>query len=658
MLVMKNNITKLLKENLIEESQNLPIWFAVSYLAGIFIFFTYYPEIPLYVIYLGGTLFFISYALIYYRKINYSFKLIIIIFSAVYLGLLVSYVKTVITKPVTLNKKIQNTHIKGKILSIKPTTFGTQIILEELKIEKLKQSETPNKIRINLQKNTNINSINNIIVQNSSSSNTLRNSDIISLKANLSPLPNKLVPNGYDFKFRAYFQKIGAIGNVRSSILKHEHNNNYIIDTLSFVKKYIQGNIIKKLGKKTGNFVLGIFLGETGGIAKQTLQKMRVSGVSHIFCVSGLHLSIVAMLFYISTRILLNLSDYISYKFDIKKIAAIIAIFSSFIYLAIIGFQTAATRAFIMTSILLYSVLISAQPHPMRSLAVACIIILTLNPQEAVNPSFQLSFTAVSSLLAGFEYLINNSDFLKSSNSLFHKVKLYFLSNIYSSVVVSLATAPIVMYHFYTFSSYTIISNLLVIPIVTIIIIPIGILAIFLSIFYEVNFLYQILDVSIRLIITAIEYIVNISYSSINTGFVYNSSIIFYFIGFCLFCFMKTNLRYIGLIFISLFIIIHFYSQKPDILIIPKEKIISIKDDDKVVIYGKANNFSKKLISSWFGVGKVLHNKKIKKTMIIDQHKMGIDFYNNSLEIFDKKFPLEETTLIFLQSREVKINQC
>ncbi len=118
------------------------------------------------------------------------------------------------------------------------------------------------------------------------------------------------------------------------------------------------------------------------------MKEMRQSGISHILCVSGLHLSLVAMLFFISTRFLLNLSNYIAYNYDIKLIAAICSLIGSYGYLQLSGMQIAATRAFIMTAIFIYAVMIGRKAYPLRSLAIAAFIILSMNPEYIFHPSF------------------------------------------------------------------------------------------------------------------------------------------------------------------------------------------------------------------------------------------------------------------------------
>nr|WP_241773766.1 ComEC/Rec2 family competence protein [Rickettsia asembonensis] len=87
------------------------------------------------------------------------------------------------------------------------------------------------------------------------------------------------------------------------------------------------------------------------GLNRQIMQDMRQNGISHVLCVSGLHLSLVVMIIFLTTRFLLNLSNYLAYNFNIKLISAYCSLIGSFGYLELSGMQIAATRAFITAAI-------------------------------------------------------------------------------------------------------------------------------------------------------------------------------------------------------------------------------------------------------------------------------------------------------------------
>ena len=132
----------------------------------------------------------------------------------------------------------------------------------------------------------------------------------------------------------------------------------YFYDKLQNIRGIIYKELIRVLGTDQGNFVAAILIGETKAINKHTADNMRNSGIAHILSVSGLHLSLVAMIFFISSRFLLNCSNYLSYKINIKVAAGIISIIGSFGYLLLSGANIAATRAFIMTFFVILAIII------------------------------------------------------------------------------------------------------------------------------------------------------------------------------------------------------------------------------------------------------------------------------------------------------------
>ena len=272
--------------------------------------------------------------------------------------------------------------------------------------------------------------------------------DEISLLAKLFKPRSNVLSNGYNFGFHIYFAEIGATGYAMSKPVTLKTSSNEASTAIYRLRKNIYNRLVQILGSYEGNFAAAILLGETKGIDKTLMKTMRTTGVSHILCVSGLHLTLIAMIFFVTTRFLLNLSNFISFNFNTKVIAAVCSILGSYFYLELSGKQIAATRAFIMTSLIITAIIVGRQVYPLRSIAIAACLILSLNPEYVFHPSFQSSFIAVLSLIAGYQFYLKNSWILGSSKGILASAKLYLLSNIYSSFLASIITAPIVINHF------------------------------------------------------------------------------------------------------------------------------------------------------------------------------------------------------------------
>ncbi|MDX2050372.1 MAG: ComEC/Rec2 family competence protein [Rickettsiaceae bacterium] len=583
---------------------NFVLWYCFAYLLGIYFYFYFKNYIGFALISFAFTPAILFVILAYYsNRIDYRFPAsLITIFVA---GTFVCKIRETCVSYSAIQDQFYNLQIEGIVSNTKPTPFGHQILLKEVKILTKNTGISPKIVRINFH--------------DENASNIL-NGDRIRVNADIFPIPGQIMPGGYNLKQVAFFNGIEAIGRAKGEPEILDYKDDSLFIKVSYIRKFLYKNLMSNLGHANGNFAAALFLGETGGIDKKILSNMRNSGLSHILCVSGLHLSLVASLFFILTRFLLNLSDRISNAIDIKRVAGVIALFISFLYLILTGMQIAATRAFIMTSIVMASVIFARQPYPIRSLCFACIIILTKNPEYAILPSFQLSFIAVVSLIIGYEFYtkihIKTSYFGATSF-----VGAYFFSNVYSSLIASIATGPIVMYHFYTYPNLSVIANLVAVPLVSFVTIPCGIATIFLYPFGLSFIPYYMIDLSIKLIAHTAQYISSFETAVVYTGYVSNLTIFFFIIGFLWFAFWDKKERYLGLLGMILFFISFNSQEKPSILINQESNFIAFYHRDHVTIVSdKISPFTANFIANWYGFKNyTLHKLSIDKPFCADQ---------------------------------------
>ena len=205
--------------------------------------------------------------------------------------------------------------------------------------------------------------------------------DIVRFKAKLFPLQSSVLPGTYDFGFYMYMSGIEASGYALTNPEIIDSKKNFFNKYIQELRQKIYYRLIQTLGVERGNFAAAILIGETKAMPKKIAENMRNSGVAHILSVSGLHLSLVAMIFFVTSRVLLNCSNYLAYNTDIKFIAACISIIGSFLYLQISGGNIAATRAFIMTFIFIVAIMLGRASYPLRSVMVAGFLILVFLPE-------------------------------------------------------------------------------------------------------------------------------------------------------------------------------------------------------------------------------------------------------------------------------------
>ncbi|MGV2333203.1 MAG UNVERIFIED_CONTAM: ComEC family competence protein [Planctomycetaceae bacterium] len=493
-------------------------------------------------------------------------------------------------------KESVNTIIRGTVSGVKYSNRGAQVTISEVIFgDLLTEEELPSIVKISVKNND---------------AKNITLGDYVEVSVFLSPPSRSIIPGGYDFGLYSYFKSIGASGYAIGEVKILHHPIDPFENMIYRVRKYIYYRLISLIGKDLGNFAAALLIGEQGGLDKKIMQDMRFAGVSHVLCVSGLHLSLVAGLFFLYSRILLNLSNRIAWNYNIKKIAAIISIIGSYIYLLISSAGVASVRAFIMTSLLMLAILYDRKVFSMRSVTIAAMIILTLNPEYVLHPSFQLSFVAVLSLIGGFEYYTKNKLFASEKYMLWDRLKLGFCSNLYSTFLASFGTTPFVLYHFYIMSNYSIIANLLIVPLITFAIMPLGVIALVLMPFQLDYYPILLMGYFIKPVIKIADYITALKGSVYYFGHISGPSLLLYIFGLFWLIIWESKIRRLGVGIIILAFSFMCFTRQPDVIFDAHEEFLAFKNTEgKLVIWG--NNISKfyqSYLSNWFGQEEVIYN--------------------------------------------------
>ena len=176
-------------------------------------------------------------------------------------------------------------------------------------------------------------------------------------------------------------------------------------------------------------------------------------------------------------------------------------------------------------------------------------------------------------------------------------------SNIYSSLLAGLATTPIVIYHFYTVSNYTVLANLLVVPLVSFALMPLGILAMLLLPLGFDHYLLLTMGKFISIIINIANWVTNLPGSVWNFGYITPESLCVYMFGLFWVMLWNTKFRLYGLGIIAISLYMMWMSPKPDVMFDAKMQILGIKNaDGKLEITApKISNFTKTYWNNWYG---------------------------------------------------------
>lgn len=280
--------------------------------------------------------------------------------------------------------------------------------------------------------------------------------DYITVNGTLSEAPKN--SNFNMFNYKEYLKRNNIYYIMKSKSINKVKNNTNILYSL-------KQKVIDRINnlKYSKSYVYSFIMGDTNYISDEELEDYRNIGISHLFAISGMHISLIIMLL---SKLLLRTNKHI--KFII--ISIILAI-----YLFIIDFYITAIRACLFT---LFLTLNKNTNKIFTSIEIVIIVFLLLviyNPNNIYNMGLQISII-VSFFLVLFSKNINNK-----TN------KLKKLLNI--SYISFISTLPIMIYYFNTVNILSIFINILFVPLVSYILFPLCIVTFILPIFDYILYL-------------------------------------------------------------------------------------------------------------------------------------------------------------------------
>jgi competence protein ComEC len=307
----------------------------------------------------------------------------------------------------------------------------------------------------------------------------------VSFKAVLLPPPAPAAPGDYDFGRAAYFEGLGAVGYAygEPALLAAAAPPDFagrVAARIAHLRWRMSQRIHAVLPGSTGAIASAIITGDRGGISDDDESALRDAGLAHVLAIAGLHMALVGMGLFWAVRAVLAAIPRLVLAYPIKKWAAVAALCGAGFYLVISGAAAATTRAFIMLAMMLVAILFDRPALSMRSLAFAAAIILVLRPESLIEPGFQMSFAAVTGLIAVAEWEQRREQITAGIPMRFATIRRYLRGIAITSFVGSLATMPYAAFHFDRATHYAVLGNLGAMPIMGFVAMPAAALAVIL----------------------------------------------------------------------------------------------------------------------------------------------------------------------------------
>ena len=389
-------------------------------------------------------------------------------FAAIAAGFATATLRTQRVAHPVLQYAVSTVTLSGFVEIREERERSDRIVVRVHTIEGRRLTDAPERVRLAVRKNT-----------------APPVGSFIALKAHLSPPLAPLRPGGYDFARDMYFQRIGASGYALGKItvvaapvaggfwLRYAA----VIDN---IRETIDKRIRAELPGDEGAIASALITGKRDAISTPVNDAMYVSSLAHVLSISGYHMAVVAGIVFFFIRAGLALIPSLASRYAIKKWAAAAALAAATFYLLLSGAEVATQRSYIMIAIVLAGIMVNRPTLTFRTITVAALGVLLLSPESVVNPSFQMSFAATLALIAAYQYGLPWR--ANAETSIGARVALWggreIVGLALASFVAGLGTTPYAAFHFHRTAPYGMIANLFAMPVVSVEVMPMGILGV------------------------------------------------------------------------------------------------------------------------------------------------------------------------------------
>lgn len=276
--------------------------------------------------------------------------------------------------------------------------------------------------------------------------------DVVLIHAKLAEFEKS--KNPYAFDYMKYMQRKGIFYTAYvppSEWLKiGQFKGNPIKDKAQRIQKYFS-QIFADAGMNGDEYsiITAILLGNDETLEPELKASYASAGVSHILCVSGMHVGVIFMIL----NFLLKPLDYAR---PLRLLKALLLMLFIWIYACITGLSPSVTRAATMFSFVTIGGMLRRNTNIFHSLFASLFILLIINPLLIFETGFQLSYAAVFGIVIFQQKLMELWEPKR-------KITNYFWNLITVSVAAQLSTFPLSVYTFGQFPNYFLLANLSVI---------------------------------------------------------------------------------------------------------------------------------------------------------------------------------------------------
>lgn len=304
---------------------------------------------------------------------------------------------------------------------------------------------------------------------------------IIALRARLMPPAIAALPGAYNFAQRAWFQGLGATGQVLGNveIIKPADRSAWLADYRQRLSRHIRS----QMADGAGAIGATLATGDRGAISEADAEAMRNSGLAHLLSISGLHVTAMVGAVYLMVLKTLALIPALALRWRLPLVAAGFSAIAAISYTLLTGAQVPTIRACVATLLVLTALMLGRSAFTLRMVAAGALFVLIFWPESLMGPSFQLSFAAVTAIISLHEHPVMQRWLAPREEGRIQRFRRVVFSLFCTGLAVELALMPIALYHFHKAGLYGALANIVAIPLTTFVIMPLESIALVLDLF-------------------------------------------------------------------------------------------------------------------------------------------------------------------------------
>jgi len=273
----------------------------------------------------------------------------------------------------------------------------------------------------------------------------------------------------------------------------------FFFEVVAVVRNKILKSFEENLSPDKAAVLSGIVIGYKKKMDEELKEAFSISGTTHILVASGGNVAILIGFFIFIFR-------HLGFPIRISVFGGLIA---SAFYVFVCGLDPPLTRAFFMAMVAIVAFIIERKKDPFQMLILAAFFLLLIKPSYIFDAGFQMSFAAVYGLAVGFG---TRRNFFSKNRP--YKLN-FFLGVFFATLFAQIALSPLLIAYFNRISIIGLLSNMIVVPLASILL-PLGLIS---SIFSKISFisgiLFKLCSLLVDILIKSVLFFSNMPLASI-----------------------------------------------------------------------------------------------------------------------------------------------